>query len=105
MTIFGIHLADWGVLAAYFALILYLGVFVGAKQTKNLGDFFTAGGKWGALVSFIFVFASAVAGNEAVVVSAKAYEGGLSDQIERFKSGYRLTLPPHSMTALGWQTP
>ncbi len=51
MTIFGIHLADWGVLAVYFALILYLGVFVGAKQTKNLGDFFTAGGKWGALVS------------------------------------------------------
>ncbi len=27
------------------------------------------------------------------------------DQIERFKSGHRLTLPPHSMTALGWQTP
>jgi len=78
MTILGIHLADWAVLVVYFALILYLGVFIGARQTKNLGDFFTAGGKWGALVSFIFVFASAVAGNEAVVVSAKAYEGGLS---------------------------
>jgi hypothetical protein len=27
------------------------------------------------------------------------------DQIERFKSGYRLTLPPHSMTAFAWQIP
>ena len=27
------------------------------------------------------------------------------DQIDRFKSDYRLTLPPHSMTALGWQIP
>ncbi|MEA3368730.1 MAG: hypothetical protein U9R68_11525, partial [Planctomycetota bacterium] len=26
------------------------------------------------------------------------------DRIEGFRSGYRLTLPPHSMTALRWQT-
>ena len=25
-------------------------------------------------------------------------------QIERFKTGHRLTLPPHSMTAVQWQT-
>lgn len=78
MSLFGIELVDLLVLVVYFALVIYLGVFVGAKKTKTLGDFFVAGGKWGPLVSFIFVFASAIAGNEAVVVSSGAYEGGLS---------------------------
>lgn len=74
----GLHPIDLAVLAAYFAAVLYLGVFLGAKQTKTLGDFFVAGGKWGPLVSFVFVFASAIAGNEAVVVSGKAYHVGLA---------------------------
>ena len=73
-----LHTVDALVLVAYFALILYLGVFIGAKKTKKLGDFFVAGGKWGPLVSFIFVFASAVAGNEAVVVSGQSYTSGLA---------------------------
>ena len=73
-----IHPVDMAVLAAYFGLVLYLGVFLGAKKTRSLGDFFVAGGKWGPLVSFIFVFASAIAGNEAVVVSGQAYSSGLS---------------------------
>jgi Na+/proline symporter len=78
MTLFGIHLVDHAVLVIYFGLILYLGVFLGAKKTKSLGDFFVAGGRWGPLVSFIFVFASAIAGNEAVVVSGQSYTSGLS---------------------------
>jgi len=78
MTFLGLHWLDWSVLAAYFAAVIYLGVFLGGKKTKNLGDFFVAGGKWGALVSFIFVFASALAGNEAVAVSTEAYRSGLS---------------------------
>ena len=78
MDLFGIHLIDLLVLLAYFGLVLYLGVFLGAKRTKNLGDFFVAGGRWGPLVSFVFVFASAIAGNEAVVVSGQSYTSGLS---------------------------
>lgn len=78
MEIFGIHIVDHLVLAIYFGLVIFLGVFIGGKRTKNLCDFYVAGGKWGALVSFIFVFASALAGNEAVVVSGKAYHVGLS---------------------------
>jgi solute:Na+ symporter, SSS family len=78
MTFLGLHLLDWGVLGVYFALVIYLGVFLGSKETKNLGDFFVAGGRWGPIVSFIFVFASALAGNEAVVVSGASYAGGLS---------------------------
>jgi hypothetical protein len=78
MHVLGIHLIDLLVLLAYFALVLYLGVFLGAQKTKNLGDFFVAGGKWGPLVSFVFVFASAIAGNEAVAVSGQAYTSGLS---------------------------
>lgn len=78
MGIFGIHLLDCSVLLVYFALVLYLGVFLGARRTKTLGDFFVAGGRWGSLVSFVFVFASAIAGNEAVVVSGQAYTSGLS---------------------------
>ncbi len=75
---FGIHLIDTAVIVLYFCLILYIGVFVGSKKTKSLSEFFIAGGKWGGAVSFLFVFSSALAGNEAVLVSGKAYQVGLS---------------------------
>ncbi|MEX0642572.1 MAG: sodium:solute symporter family protein [Pirellulales bacterium] len=78
MSFLGLGGFDWCVLVAYFAAVIYLGVFLGGKKTKNLGDFFVAGGRWGPLVSFIFVFASALAGNEAVVVSKGAYISGLA---------------------------
>ena len=78
MTIIGLHWIDFTILMVYFAVIIYVGVIQGAKQTKTLGDFYVAGGKWGPLLFFIFVFASAVAGNEAVVVAGGAYKGGLS---------------------------
>jgi len=74
----GLHWLDWGVLALYFAAVLYAGVVQGGRRTRTLGDFFVAGGKWGPLLSFIFIFASAIAGNEAVVVAKGGYEGGLS---------------------------
>jgi len=76
--ILGVHWIDFAIVMAYFAVILYVGVFQGGRRTKTLGDFFVAGGKWGPLISFIFIFASAVAGNEAVVVGGQAYESGLS---------------------------
>jgi len=76
--VLGVHWLDFSIVMAYFAIILYIGVFQGGKRTKTLGDFFVAGGKWGPLVSFIFIFASAIAGNEAVVVGGQAYESGLS---------------------------
>ena len=78
MSVLGLHWIDWLILFGYFAAVIYLGVFLGGKKTKNLGDFFVAGGRWGAMVSFIFVFASALAGNEAVVVSKGAYTSGLA---------------------------
>lgn len=76
--IFGIHWFDFSILMVYFAVILYVGVLKGGRKTKTLGDFFVAGGKWGPLISFIFIFASAIAGNEAVVVGGQAYQSGLS---------------------------
>ena len=75
---FDLHPLDWVVLVVYFVVVTFLGVVVGKKQTKSLGDFFVAGGKWGSVVAFVFVFASAVGGAEAVVVAGAAYEGGLS---------------------------
>jgi Na+/proline symporter len=74
----GLHWSDVLILALYFAAVLYAGVFQGGRRTKTLGDFFVAGGRWGPVVSFIFIFASAVAGNEAVVVARGGYQGGLS---------------------------
>jgi solute:Na+ symporter, SSS family len=76
--IFGLHWIDALIITAYFLITLYIGVYRGGKKTKSLGDFYVAGGKWGAAVSFIFIFASAIAGNEAVVVGGQAYESGLS---------------------------
>ena len=73
-----LHPLDWVVLLAYFVVVTFLGVVVGKRKTKNLGDFFVAGGRWGSLVVFVFVFASAVGGAEAVVVAGATYEGGIS---------------------------
>lgn len=73
-----LHWLDILAIALYFAIILYLGVYKGGKSTNNLADFFVAGSKWGPITSFIFIFAAATAGNEAVVISGSAYEGGLS---------------------------
>ena len=49
-----LHPLDLAVLAAYFLVVTFLGVVVGKRQTRDLRDFFTAGGKWGSLVSFIY---------------------------------------------------
>ena len=73
-----LHLLDIVVLVVYFTTVTVLGVVIGKHQTKTLADFFIAGGKWGPIVAFIFVFASAVGGAEAVVIAGAAYESGLS---------------------------
>lgn len=73
-----LHPLDIAVLVLYFLVVTFLGVVVGKKKTKTLGDFFIAGGKWGPAVAFIFVFASSVGGAEAVVVGGAAYRSGLS---------------------------
>ncbi len=73
-----LHPLDIAVLIVYFVVVTFLGVVVGKKKTKTLGDFLVAGGRWGPVVTFIFVFASAVGGAEAVVVGGAAYRSGLS---------------------------
>ncbi|MSO21777.1 MAG: sodium:solute symporter family protein [Acidobacteria bacterium] len=74
----GLHPIDVAIIATYFAIVAYIGIVIGKQKTKNLGDFFIAGGSWGPVVSFIFVVASAVGGSEAVVVAGGAYRSGLS---------------------------
>ena len=63
----GLHILDWIILAIYFSTVAYLGIYLGAKKTKSLGDFFIAGGTWKKLPAFLFNFSSSLAGAEAVV--------------------------------------
>ena len=74
----GLQALDWAILIIYICIVAYLGLFLGARKTHSLGDFFIAGGTWGKLPAFLFNFSSALAGAEAVVVSAAAYRSGLS---------------------------
>src|SRR3989449_5693182 len=76
--ILGLHPLDVTIIAIYFAVVAYIGIVIGQKKAKSLGDFFIAGGGWGPFVSFIFVVASAVGGSEAVVVAGGAYRSGIS---------------------------
>ena len=76
--ILGLHPIDVTIIAIYFAIVAYIGIVIGQKRAKSLGDFFIAGGSWGPVVSFIFVVASAVGGSEAVVVAGGAYRSGIS---------------------------
>ncbi len=87
-----LHTLDLVVLAIYFLVVTFLGVVVGKRQTKTLRDFFTAGGKWGSLVAFIYVFASAVGGAEAVVVGGAAYRSGISGVWLWFAGGLGLII-------------
>ncbi|MBM3801332.1 MAG: hypothetical protein FJW26_03360 [Acidimicrobiia bacterium] len=77
-TVLGLHAIDVAIIGAYFAIVAFIGIVIGRQKTKSLGDFFVAGGRWGPVVSFIFVVASAVGGSEAVVVAGGAYRSGLS---------------------------
>ena len=77
-SMLGLHYWDLVILIVYFGIVAYLGLILGRKKTKTLGDFLIAGGSWGAAVTFLFNFSSALAGAEAVVVSAAAYRSGLS---------------------------
>jgi SSS family solute:Na+ symporter len=77
-VILGLHPLDVTIIAIYFAVVAYIGIVIGQKKAKSLGDFFIAGGGWGPFVSFIFVVASAVGGSEAVVVAGGAYRSGIS---------------------------
>ena len=83
----GLHFLDVIVLVVYFGVVAYLGIYLGAKKTKTMGDFLLAGGSWGPLVAFLFNFSSALAGAEAVVVSAAAY-------------GTQLGNPPNGMSGI-----
>src|SRR5689334_2230892 len=74
----GLTAIDIAIILAYFGVVLYIGVFVGKRRAKTLGDFFVAGGRWGPFVSFIFVVASVMGGAAAVVVAGGAYRSGLS---------------------------
>jgi Na+/proline symporter len=74
----GLDPIDIIIIVIYFCIVAYLGLFLGRRKTKTLGDFLIAGGSWGSLVAFLFNFSSALAGAEAVVVSAAAYVSGLS---------------------------
>ncbi|MCK4346388.1 MAG: hypothetical protein KAX05_13985, partial [Bacteroidales bacterium] len=72
----GLHIADYGVLAFYFLIIILIGIW-SARKIKNSGDFFMPR-TFGKIMMLMFSFGSGTHSDQAVSVSSKSFTNGLS---------------------------
>ena len=76
MNIWGLHIADVGIILFYVILILWIGKRAG-KKTKNIGEFFLAGRKLGKFYQFFLNFGCSTNADQAVAVSREIYRTGI----------------------------
>ena len=72
----GLHIADYGVLAFYFLIIILIGIW-SARKIKNSNDFFMPR-HFGKFMMLMFSFGSGTHSDQAVSVSSKSFTNGLS---------------------------
>ncbi len=76
MQIWGLHVVDAGIIAAYLVVVIWLGKRV-ADQSKSLDDFFLAGRKLGKAYQFFLNFGCSTHADQAVAVSREVYRQGI----------------------------
>lgn len=74
--ILGLHWFDWVVLAAYFVLVMGIGLW-SYKRVKDMTDFFMGGRRFGKVFMMFFAFGSGTSSEQAVTVIAGTWRGGL----------------------------
>ncbi len=72
-----LHLLDYLILTAYFAVLIVLGK-ISAKHAKSGEGFFLAGRKLGKVYQFFLNFGNSVAANDTVSTSSLVYQHGIS---------------------------
>jgi SSS family solute:Na+ symporter len=76
MQIWGLHVVDLGIIAAYVVVVIWLGKRV-ADESKSLDDFFLAGRKLGKAYQFFLNFGCSTHADQAVAVSREVYRQGI----------------------------
>ena len=71
------HLADWIVLAAYFAVVLAIGIWSFSK-VQNMSDFFMGGRRFGKIFMMFFAFGAGTSSEQAISVVAGTWRAGLA---------------------------
>ena len=76
-TWLGLHSMDWIVLAAYFVVILGVGIWSMSK-VKDMSDYFMGGRRFGKVFMMFFAFGSGTSSEQAVSVAAGSFRYGLA---------------------------
>ena len=76
MHIWGLHIIDVAIIAAYLAVTIWIGVRVG-RESKGLDEFFMAGRKLGKVYQFFLNFGCSTNADQAVAVSREVYRQGI----------------------------
>ena len=76
-SILGMHIADWIVLAAYFVVVLVIGVW-SAMKVKDAADYFMGGRRFGKIFMMFFAFGSGTSSDQAISVVAGTWRTGLA---------------------------
>ena len=77
MNYLGMHFADWVVLAGYFLLILFIGLW-SAKKVSDAADYFMGGRRFGKIFMMFFAFGSGTSSEQANAVVAGTWRAGLA---------------------------
>jgi len=76
MQIWGLHIVDLGIIAAYLVAVVWIGRRV-ARASEGMDDFFLAGRKLGKVYQFFLNFGCSTNADQAVAVSREVYRQGI----------------------------
>src|SRR6184192_4084917 len=76
MTIWGLNIIDWLIIALYFAALIFIGRWT-RKKIKTTGDFFQAGRSFGKVMTSFLNFGNMVSADQAAGVTREIYRQGL----------------------------
>jgi len=76
MHIWGLHIVDLALIAAYLAAVVWIGLRVG-RASEGMDDFFLAGRKLGKVYQFFLNFGCSTNADQAVAVSREVYRQGI----------------------------
>jgi SSS family solute:Na+ symporter len=76
MQVWGLHVVDLGIIAAYLAAVVWIGRRV-ARASGGMDDFFLAGRKLGKVYQFFLNFGCSTNADQAVAVSREVYRQGI----------------------------
>jgi SSS family solute:Na+ symporter len=77
VTIYGLNIIDWLIIALYFCALIFIGRWT-RKKIKNTGDFFQAGRSFGKVMTSFLNFGNMVSADQAAGVTREIYRQGLS---------------------------